>query len=49
MTVMIGKRVLMLMAWLVIVIGLSELVAAPGAVVELAAQELSGWVSGFGD
>ena len=46
---MIGKRVLVLMAWLVIVIGLSELAAAPGAVVELAARELSGWVEELGE
>jgi len=46
---MIGKRLLMLVAWLVIAVGLSELVAAPGAVMELAAQELSVWVDELSD
>ncbi len=46
---MIGKRLLMLVAWLAIVIGLSELAAAPGAVMELAARELSGWVDELSD
>lgn len=49
MTAMIGRRVCMWVAWLVIAVGLSELAAAPGAVLGLAARELSGWVTVLGD